>query len=66
MLENKASSTPIVGVLLEPVQAEGGDNHATKYFFQQLRQLCTEVSLICTLVALIKTIEMARIVLALA
>lgn len=42
MLENKASGTPIVGVLLEPVQAEGGDNHATKYFFQQLRQLCTE------------------------
>ncbi len=45
MVENKASGTPIVGILIEPVQAEGGDNHATKYFFQELRKLCTEVGI---------------------
>ncbi|XP_072030974.1 4-aminobutyrate aminotransferase, mitochondrial-like [Amphiura filiformis] len=42
MVENKAAGTPIVGILIEPVQAEGGDNHATKYFFQELRKICTE------------------------
>jgi 4-aminobutyrate aminotransferase/(S)-3-amino-2-methylpropionate transaminase len=25
---------PISGVVIEPIQAEGGDNHASKEFFQ--------------------------------
>lgn len=32
----------VVGLIIEPVQAEGGDNHATPYFFQQLRKLATK------------------------
>lgn len=27
---------PVAGVIVEPIQAEGGDNHATPYFFQQV------------------------------
>lgn len=30
---------PIAGCIVEPVQAEGGDNGATPYFFQQLRKI---------------------------
>jgi len=30
---------PVAGVIVEPVQAEGGDNHATPFFFQGLRDL---------------------------
>lgn len=39
---------PVAGVIIEPIQAEGGDNGATPYFFQQLRALtrAANVSLI--------------------
>jgi len=30
---------PVAGVIVEPIQAEGGDNHATPYFFQKLRDI---------------------------
>eukprot|EP01133_Synstelium_polycarpum_P012977 gene12977-15252_t len=30
---------PVAGVIVEPIQAEGGDNFASPYFFQQLRKL---------------------------
>lgn len=30
---------PVCGLIVEPVQAEGGDNHATPFFFQGLRDL---------------------------
>ena len=30
---------PVAGVVVEPIQAEGGDNTATPYFFQQLRKI---------------------------
>jgi 4-aminobutyrate aminotransferase/(S)-3-amino-2-methylpropionate transaminase len=30
---------PVAGIIVEPVQAEGGDNHATPYFFQGLRDI---------------------------
>ncbi|KAK9381847.1 aminotransferase class-III-domain-containing protein [Kockiozyma suomiensis] len=29
----------ISAVVVEPIQSEGGDNHATPYFFQQLREI---------------------------
>ena len=32
----------IAGLILEPIQGEGGDNHFRKEFFQQLRQICDE------------------------
>ena len=42
------ATTPVAGVIVEPIQAEGGDNYATPWFFQQLRRLTRErrVSLI--------------------
>ncbi|KAF8475722.1 aminotransferase class-III-domain-containing protein [Kalaharituber pfeilii] len=30
---------PIAAVVVEPIQSEGGDNHATPYFFKKLRQI---------------------------
>ncbi|KAI5960552.1 UGA1 [Candida pseudojiufengensis] len=32
-------SVPIAGVLVEPIQSEGGDNHASAEFFQGLRNI---------------------------
>lgn len=32
----------IACLILEPIQAEGGDNHFRKEFFQQLRQICDQ------------------------
>ncbi|CAG9839880.1 unnamed protein product [Diabrotica balteata] len=31
---------PIAGVIVEPIQSEGGDNHASAEFFKHLQQLC--------------------------
>ncbi|GAB1610749.1 4-aminobutyrate aminotransferase, mitochondrial-like [Argonauta hians] len=31
---------PVAGVCIEPIQGEGGDNHATPYFFQNLQKIC--------------------------
>ncbi|CAK9440252.1 uncharacterized protein LODBEIA_P43520 [Lodderomyces beijingensis] len=35
----KSWSVPIAGVLVEPIQSEGGDNHASAEFFQGLRDI---------------------------
>nr|XP_006819195.1 PREDICTED: 4-aminobutyrate aminotransferase, mitochondrial-like [Saccoglossus kowalevskii] len=32
----------VAGLIIEPIQAEGGDNHATKFFFQKLREICDQ------------------------
>lgn len=40
--DNKAAGKPVAGVIVEPIQAEGGDNHASAYFFQQLQKVCKE------------------------
>lgn len=34
------NKSPVAGVVVEPVQAEGGDKHATPYFFNKLQDLC--------------------------
>ncbi|XP_030753245.1 4-aminobutyrate aminotransferase, mitochondrial-like [Sitophilus oryzae] len=31
---------PVAGVIVEPVQSEGGDNHASADFFKQLQNIC--------------------------
>lgn len=31
--------TPVAALIIEPIQSEGGDNHASKYFLQSLRDL---------------------------
>jgi len=41
VLENHKGSC--VGVVVEPIQGEGGDNYATPYFFQQLRKITKEL-----------------------
>lgn len=37
---------PVVGVIIEPVQAEGGDKFASADFFQKLRDLTNKVLLL--------------------
>ena len=32
---------PVAGMIIEPIQAEGGDYHASKEFFQVLSQILT-------------------------
>lgn len=34
-----AAKSPVAAIVVEPVQSEGGDNHATPFFFQGLRAL---------------------------
>lgn len=35
----KTWKNPIAAAIIEPIQSEGGDNHATPYFFQGLREI---------------------------
>jgi 4-aminobutyrate aminotransferase/(S)-3-amino-2-methylpropionate transaminase len=39
----------IIGIIIEPIQSEGGDNHASPHFFFKLRELCLKwgVTFIC-------------------
>lgn len=32
---------PVAGLIIEPIQAEGGDHHGSAHFYQQLRKICT-------------------------
>jgi 4-aminobutyrate aminotransferase / (S)-3-amino-2-methylpropionate transaminase len=38
----KDAKGTIAGMIIEPVQCEGGDRHGTPYFFQQLQKMCKE------------------------
>jgi len=31
---------PVAGIISEPIQSEGGDNHGSAYFFQGLKKIC--------------------------
>jgi len=33
---------PVAGLIIEPIQGEGGDNHGSAKFFQRLRQICAK------------------------
>ncbi|CAI4062642.1 hypothetical protein N7582_002185 [Saccharomyces uvarum] len=35
----KTWSIPVAALIVEPIQSEGGDNHASKYFLQKLRDI---------------------------
>lgn len=37
---------PVVGVIVEPIQSEGGDNHASPAFFQRLQALTKKQNII--------------------
>ena len=34
---NTVKKKPVAGIVVEPVQSEGGDHHGSPYFFQQLQ-----------------------------
>ena len=36
------NSNDIAGLIIEPIQAEGGDNHFRKEFFNELRRICDD------------------------
>lgn len=36
---NKEKNIPVAGVIIEPIQSEGGDNHASPEFFQKLQRI---------------------------
>lgn len=38
----KSWPNPVAAVIVEPIQSEGGDNHATPYFFNGLRKITKE------------------------
>jgi len=38
----KKNTNDIAAIIIEPIQAEGGDNHFRKEFFHELRKLCDE------------------------
>ena len=42
--EYKAKETPVAGVIVEPIQGEGGDNHASPDFFRKLQKITKKVS----------------------
>lgn len=35
---------PVAGIVIEPIQAEGGDNHASPDFFIKLRNIARKVT----------------------
>jgi 4-aminobutyrate aminotransferase/(S)-3-amino-2-methylpropionate transaminase len=35
--------SPVAGVIVEPIQSEGGDNEASPYFFQELQRIAKKV-----------------------
>lgn len=39
---NIISNSNVVAMIVEPIQAEGGDNHASANFFKRLRQICLD------------------------
>ncbi|XP_011256388.2 4-aminobutyrate aminotransferase, mitochondrial isoform X1 [Camponotus floridanus] len=36
---NNEKKVPVAGVIIEPIQSEGGDNHASSEFFQELQRI---------------------------
>lgn len=37
---------PVAGIVIEPIQAEGGDNHASPDFFSKLRNIARKVKML--------------------
>ena len=40
--EYERKGAPVAGLIIEPIQGEGGDNHGSVQFFQRLRKLCSK------------------------
>lgn len=39
----KKKPNPVAGLIVEPIQSEGGDYEASPQFFQKLQSICKEV-----------------------
>lgn len=48
----KKRGTPVAGLIVEPIQAEGGDHHGSVAFFRELRAIASEVKLNVTILRL--------------
>ena len=42
--EYKSKQNPVLGVIIEPIQSEGGDYHGSPTFFQRLQKLTKQVN----------------------
>ncbi|KAK6637950.1 hypothetical protein RUM44_008373 [Polyplax serrata] len=40
VVQYKNKGIPVAGIVCEPIQAEGGDNEASPYFFQEMQRIC--------------------------
>ncbi|KAH8239414.1 hypothetical protein KR032_003992 [Drosophila birchii] len=40
LIEQYASKNPVAGIVVEPIQSEGGDNEASPEFFRSLQAIC--------------------------
>ncbi|XP_054716143.1 4-aminobutyrate aminotransferase, mitochondrial-like [Uloborus diversus] len=49
LIDQYKKKSPVAGLIVEPIQAEGGDNHASDNYFRNLRKLCLDkgVAFIC-------------------
>lgn len=43
IIEKYAQELPVVGIIVEPIQGEGGDRHASPDFFQNLQAIAKKV-----------------------
>lgn len=42
----KTWKNPVAALIIEPIQSEGGDNHASKYFLQKLRDITLKYNVV--------------------
>lgn len=49
LIEDYKHKAPVAALIVEPIQAEGGDHHGSPSFFKGLRRICTKhhISFIC-------------------
>ena len=43
---SEKNGCPITGVIVEPIQAEGGDHHGSNKWFQGLQQICKKYDIV--------------------
>jgi len=43
LIEKWESKGPVAGMIVEPIQAEGGDFHASEDYFRKLRKIAEKV-----------------------
>ncbi|XP_068674963.1 4-aminobutyrate aminotransferase, mitochondrial-like isoform X1 [Montipora foliosa] len=46
IMDSNKAGKPVAGIIIEPIQAEGGDNHASVDFFKSLRKISKELDVL--------------------